>query len=405
MKKLMTLSIALLTLLVAHPALAQSMTVTVEVKEGLTDRALADTPVFLRAARPKGPFEAQDPEPVVELTAMTDVSGRAVFDDVPRDLATRGLRLQAVTAYGGMSFKSTPSTPAPGLTIELPVYEKGISAEGIEFKSIRTVTEVWEGFVVFTQYYLLTNTGKTALDMTLVEGADPVKGLPIELPILAKGIQANGPGQNVVVNSTLFWKGTLTPGQTVPLQVRFSMTETGEEFIYEQQVDYPVQNIELVFPVQTQYKKVPRLDKLQLSAPGFEVLSGKGILGLRSDLEFIGAQGKSLEAGESFRFKLSGLPFKHPIAPWVVLGTGLFFAGLVIFTGRRAARRTDTKKTREELIAGLRKEREVLLDALVVVQEEFDNGQITEQEAEFETLALKERLALVMHKIQELEAA
>lgn len=405
MKKVLTvLSFALLGLLSTSALAQDTMSVTVEVKDGTTERAVAETPVFLRAARPKGPFEPQDPEPVVELTGITDVSGQATFDNVPRDLATRGLRLQAVTAYGGMTFKSTPTTPAPGLRIELPVYEKGISPDGIAFNSVRTVVEIWEGYVVFTQYYMLTNKGQTALDMTLVEGADPEKGLPIELSPLAKGIQASGPGQNVVVNSTLFWKGTLTPGETVPLQVRFSMTETGEEFVYEQKMDFPVDEVELVFPVQTKYKKVPRLDELTLAAPGFEVLSGKGILGLRNDLEFIGARGKSVEAGESFRFRLAGLPFKHPIAPWIVLGISLFVGALVVFFGRREAKKMDSKQTRTQLLKDLENEREVLLEELVNVQGDFEAGEITEREREFETLALKERLALVMNKIQELQA-
>ena len=85
----------------------------------------------------------------------------------------------------------------------------------------------------------------------------------------------------------------------------------------------------------TRFAKVPRLDKASLAAPDFEMLSGKGIMGLRDDMEFLAAKRGALEAGQSFKFKLDGLPFERPIAPWAVLGFALVFAAGVLVFGRR----------------------------------------------------------------------
>lgn len=406
MKPLLTalaLVIASLTLPLENAEASETMSLTVRVTHGSTEAPLADTAVFLRAARPKGPFEPTDPEPAYEAPSLTDANGLATFDSVPADLATRGLRVHALTTFGGMTFKTSPSTPSANMELDLKVYEKGVVADDLRFSNLRTIVEVWEGYLVFTQYYGLTNTGNTAIDTLILEGADPEKGLRIELSHLAKGIQVNGPGESTVVNSTVFWKGTLAPGETAPLQMRFSMTEQGSEFVYEQEMGFPVDNIELVLPIQTQYQKLPRLDKVSLAAPGFEMLSGNGILGLRNDREFIGATGKKVDAGESFQFKVSGLPFESSMAPWAVLGAGLFFAALVVVVGRREVDKLKSRQTREELLKGLEKERDALLDALVELERDLEADEVTEREYELESLALKERLALIMNKIREFD--
>jgi hypothetical protein len=379
------------------------MTLEVQVEHGADDTMIADVPVFLRAARPRGPFEPTAPKPEFEWEGFTNAAGVATFDRIPRSLMTSGLKVHAVTTYGGIAFESAAATPAPNTTLNVEVYEKGLDVSVVEIANLRNVVEVWEGYLVFTQYYTLTNTGDTALDVKLLPDTEYEKGIPLVLPVKAKGINITGPGESVVVNSTVFWKGVLKPDARVNLQARFSMTAKETEFVYEQKMDYPTRNVEVVVPIQTQFKKLPRLDSVELRPPGFEETEqGAGIFGLRDDIEFIGARGLSVDAGESFSFQLRGLPFEKPITPWVFLGLGILFGLGIVVIARREMKRSKTEAGRREVREALEAEREMLLDDLVALERDLDEGLITEREYQLEAMALRERLALVLKRLSDL---
>lgn len=376
------------------------MTLEVSVEHGGDSSKVADAPVFLRAARPRGPFEPTAPKPKFEWEAFTNAAGVATFDRIPKSLMTSGLKVHAVTTYGGIAFESAASTPAPNTTLNIEVFEKGLDTSVVEIANLRNVIEVWEGYLVFTQYYTLTNTGETALDVKLLPDEEYEKGLPLVLPVKAKGINVTGPGESLVVNSTVFWKGVLKPGARVNLQARFSMTATGTEFAFEQEMGYPTQNVEVVVPIQTQFKKLPRLDAVELRPPGFEETErGPGIFGMRDDIDFIGARGLSLEPGQSFSFQLRGLPFKEPITPWVFLVLGIVTGLGLLLLARRESKRVKTAAGQQEIKEALQGEREALLDDLVDLERDLDEGLITEREYQLGTMALRERLALVLKKI------
>lgn len=80
--------------------------IRVHVSHGTTSEKVADAVVFLRAARPKGPFEPTDPEPQFEWSEITDSTGVATFS-IPKNVTETGLRIHAVTTYGGVAFKSS----------------------------------------------------------------------------------------------------------------------------------------------------------------------------------------------------------------------------------------------------------------------------------------------------------
>lgn len=388
----------------AAPAEPTTMTVTVTLKHGADDHPIANTPVFLRAARPRGPFEPTAPKPESEWTGFADANGVATFSSIPRDLTTSGLRLHAVTTYEGLAFESSAITPVDGSKLEITVWDKGLDPSVVEIQNLRTVVEVWENYLVFTQYYTLTNTGKTALDVKLLPGEKYEKGLPFELPVKAKGINVTGPGESMVVNSTFYWKGVLEPNARANLQVRFSMSIRDPEFEYEQQVDWPTQNVEVVVPIQTKFEKLPRLTELELRPPGFkETDRGPGIFDLRDDIDFVGARGLKLSPGESFSFQLRGLPFHRPKLPWLFVALGLVCAVLVVVFARREFKAAATRAGREEVRVVLEAQRAALLDELVAVERDMDEGILTRAEAEFESAALREELALVLKKLTDLE--
>lgn len=381
---------------------ASTLDVRVQMVHGTTSEKIADTVVFLRASRPKGPFEPTDPTPEFEWTEVTDEEGRAAFN-VPQNLTTTGLRLHAVATYGGVTFRSAAEPPVANLQLKIPVYELGNDPKAISFDNIRTVVELWEDYLVFTQFYTVVNNSQAVIDTTTLPGFDPERGMPIELPVKALGLQVSAGGETSTVNSIAYWKGRIRPSERVPIQIRFSMAAHDPAFVYEQVVHYDTKNTEVVVPLQTQFQKVPRLNNVTLSVPGGKMLSGLGILDLRQDMEFVGSEGVALNSGESIRFKLDNLPLRRPVMPFVVLGLGLLFGGFVVFLGRREQAIGRQASSRKIAIASLNREKDDVLVQIATLQQSIDD--FSEAEYESMDLALRARLALILKKIEDLEAS
>lgn len=377
----------------------ESWRATVEVVDGITGDPIPKTGVELKATRPVGPFESRDPEPKKSWTAQTDASGQADFEELSGRVLQQGLEVYATTRHNGIQFESARQTPGDSLNLTIEVYPQGTNADAIKIKRLRTVVEPWEDFLVLTQFWTLTVEGNTVLDTTML----PEGHLPLELPTDAKGIHAFGPGENKVVDSTVQWKGVLRPGETVALRTRFSMSTGKPSFVFRQSIDYPVDDVQVVVPLQTEHEKVGRLDDASLIAENFESVSAtRDVPGFRRDKGYLFARGRSLEPGESFAVKMTGLPFDRPIGPWVAFGLGvlgIFF--IVTFAGREKDR-LDNPETRQTALEKLREEREELLDELADLEEAWEDDDVSEVTYETESLRLRERLSLVMRKIDEL---
>lgn len=367
--------------------------------------SLSNLPVLLQAARPRGPFEPTAPAPEMELTAITNSEGVAVFENVPESLITRGLRIHAIVHYEGISFASTPITPSASAKIDLKVYEKGHDPSGITVTNLRTIVEPWEDYMIFTQFWTLSVNGANAIDVSLLSDPKFERGLPLKLPTKAQGIHVSGAGEASVVNSIVFWQGVLVPHQAVTFQVRFSMSVHSPEFVYEQTMDYPSENIEIIAPLQTQYEKIPRLDNLEMVAPGFEVSAGSGLGGLRSDMEFLTAVGKKVQPGESFKFALRGLPFEQPIGPWIALFLGIFAAIFVFIYARREYVLMHGPTATRDALAALAEQRDALFTDLTNLETAYRAGDVDESNYETSSWLLRERIALILKKIQDLEVA
>lgn len=379
--------------------------VRVDVLDGMTDEPITNTGVVLKASRPRGPFESKEPEPVKTWEGVTDAQGTARFEGLQKAALRRGLELYAVTTHRGIAFKSTRNTPHDGAQLEIRVYPRASNADSVKVEQLRTVAEPWEDYLVFTQFWQLTVDGNKVVDTSTLPGKEYEKGLPIELPLDAKGISAFGPGETKVVDSTVNWKGVLRPGETVSLRVRFSMSASASTFVYRQAVDFPTESVEVVLPLQTDTKKVKLgyLEDAELAAKGFEEVSAtRDVPGFRSDKGYLYARGKSLEAGESFAVQFRGLPFDPPIAPWVTLGLGVLGIGLVLVFARRERDIFESEEGRADMIDALESDRDTLLDELAELERAWDEDEITELTYETESLRLRERLSLIMKKLDEL---
>lgn len=383
-----------------------SFPVRVRVTQGDQGAALAGVPVFLRAARVKGPFEPTDPKPEREWSAVSDDTGTATFSNIPPSIAERGLRLHAAASYDGMVFKSAASPSAPGLVLSVPAYKRGFDHSKIRVSSVRMIIEPWEKFLVYTQMWSITLDGQEALDTSLIPDERFERGIPIELPLKAKGINVTGGSQTKVVNSTVYLKDVLIPGQPINLQLRYSITANDATITYDQPLDYPVDNLEVIVPLETPYKnKLPRLNDVGIRAPGFkadDIIVGTGIPGLREDKEFLFAKRSGVTPDDSIKFQLFNLPYKRPLGPWIALGIGVA-GGLLILLVALTRREERSEEDEDELIAALKRERNLYLDELAALEEDVDQGRISEQEFEYESLRLRSRAGLIMKKLDELQ--
>ena len=417
-----TLCVTLLLLAISAPALAQappaspheltqqdpaSYPITVQVSQ--QGKPLGGALVSLSAARVKGPFEPTEPEPSWEQSAKTDASGLATFATVPQSLAAQGLKLHASVTHDGMTFKSAAATPTANLKLTVPIYKRGSDYTKLEVSSLRMIVEPWEDYLVFTQMWSLSVSGDTAVDTSIIPHSDYVNGIPLELPVKAQGINAMASeGEAKTVNSTIYWKGVVRPGQPVTFQMRYSMAANGASFVYEQPLSMPVKSLQIIIPLETNYKeKLPRMNALELRAPGFkaeDIKSGYNIPGLRPDKEFLYAQRADIPANGSLLFRLDNLPYAREQGPFIALIIGLLAALAVFGYALVEQRKGPRSEQLEVLLANLIAERDSLLAHLELLRKALDHGEISEREYDAEEIPLRGRAAIILSKIDELQA-
>ncbi|MGM0555687.1 MAG: hypothetical protein ACQEVA_04825 [Myxococcota bacterium] len=378
--------------------------VTGEDREGLADKA-----VVLSARRPKGPFEQKDPEAAREWTGITNATGVAEFSGVDTDtLVENGLRLDAQVEHGGMSYKSGQVMPANGATIEVDVFERSSDLDKLFVANLRTLVYVWEDYLGFQQVWTLSVRGDKALDTSLLKGEDFENGIPLTLPLKAEGIDVvAGALKSKTVNSTVFVSGVIKPGEAIPVRIDYSIPVTKTKYTYEQTLDYPAKNVDVGVMLDTGFQQYPRLRDLTLTAPGFEAVEPQRGFGRMfqqfGQRDFLIAKGAQIDAGDGFLVRMEGLPFEQPLGPWIALGLG--FAGMIFVFGfgRAETKRMSGEKTEEEIAELLRQEKKDLMEELVALEEDYEEGYATQDEYERESMMLRERLALVMKKLRDLE--
>ncbi len=376
----------------------------VRVVDGVSGEPVAGAGVELKASRARGPFEPREPKPAQTWSAEAGAEGRASFENLPGAVLEQGLEIYATTRENGLEFKSSRQTPGDAAELTIEVYPRASDASSVKIQQLRTVVEPWEDYLVITQFWQLTVDDNLAVDTTSLSGEEYDKGLPLELPLDAKGIHASGPGETETSESTVYWRGLLRPGETVGLRTRFSMSASSPSFVFRHSVDYPADEVQVVLPLESDHEKVGRLSDASIAAPDFEKVSAtRQIPGFRSNTDYLFARGNSLEPGESYAAKLTGLPLERPIGPWIALGLGLL--GIVLIVALAGRERIDPyrdEQARSAALETLREEREQLLDELANLEEAWQADEIAEVTYETESLRLRERLSLVMRKIDEL---
>lgn len=317
-------------------------TVTVRVIRGsLANPVPSQTVEITGAAEPMrattndvGRAEIRGLRPGVRVKAHATVAGERLESqefDVP---ATGGIRLilAAADPNGGAASAAVGSTADPAKA------PSGEIALGEESRFVFEMGE--EGLSVF--YILqIVNPGQAP--------AEPRQPLVFELPSDATGatvLQGSSP-QASVTGRTLQVKGPFAPGPTL-VQLAYTMPYSGADLTLEQRLPATLTHVAVV---------AQKVGDLQLASPQ---IAEQRTMPAQGNL-YIAGRGGAVPAGESIRFRFSGMPH-HPTWPRnlalalaaIVLGGGAWGAW---HTGSahvaRAAARRQLERDRERLFEEL----------------------------------------------------
>ena len=384
-------------------------TATVRLRHATDDDVdVADRTVVLRAVRPPGPLQPDNFEQTVSTwRQQTDDEGLAHFDGLPDNLAAQGLVLRASTDYGELTFDSPRQRPSDGATIDLELFDQTRAYPGIRISEKRVLVSPWEEYLIIDQFWTLEVEGDEAFDIS--NSTDPalVDGLPLRLPYTAEGISLAGPGDYQDIDNIIYWNGVLQPNQPVTIQIRFSKSVRTSTFDFEQPMQYPVDDLSVLAAVDTDFNKVPRLDDLRLAAPGFEIGTDPADAGLppHTTRDFLVATGHSVDADESYTFRLEGLPFSRPMGAWLALIGGILGVLFVAAYGRREYLAMRESQNDEQILEALGRQRDEILDELAAIEYEIDEVHSDDErlDLEHEQMLLRQRLTLILRKIEEIE--
>lgn len=382
---------------------------SVRLHHGSDDHTqFSDHPVVLHAVRPPGPLQPDSHRQTISSwNAVTDDDGVAKFTDLPDNLRRHGLQLQASTTFGGLSFDSELIVPTDeAVDIDLTVFDRTHELPPIRLSKKRVLISPWEEYLVFDQFWTLQIDGEHAFDVSASSDSFVERGLPLRLPFAAEGISVAGPGSHEIINNIVYWDGVLQPNRDITIQIRFSKSVRTSSFVFDQQMDYPVDEIELLAPIDTQFERISRLDDLTLRAPGFEVGTDPAAVGLPSTRDYLIAHGHSVDADESYTFRVDGLPFSRPLGGWISLFGGLLAFLFIIYYGRREYRNFHDSRSRREILDALHRRRDAVVDELAEIERALGQTDDPDEtfELEEEQILLRQRLALILGKIDDLDS-
>lgn len=376
----------------AYAEVGKGATVSVRDQD---DHPISGKIVFLRELPLQGPFDPDAADPIQEWTAVTDNGGVARFDSVKE--STPGTLFQATVSHNDYPYISAKQQGASRLQLAIRAIEPITTLEHLSIQRLRNILQIWEDYLVFTQMYLIKNDGNQPIDIRAFREDPHHAGLPIRLPTKAKGITVTGVGSNEVVQSTVYWSHFLQAGEVAHVQIQFSVSAKEPTLSFQQKMDYRTEEVEFVIPIQTEYRKIPRLDSISLVGIGFKNQGETGPdgspLDLRPDMDFKAVWGKSLSPGESYEVDLSGLPFHTPKAPLIVFFISTFVAMLLFGVGFARHRRQSDKRDGEKEF--VEEERARILALIEEEMKQHRQGMITDDVLKRRLLPYKRRLALL----------
>lgn len=332
--------------------------------------------------------------------ATTDEAGIARFrvaDDGAR-------RYVAEVVVEGISFMADDMLqPGRSEEVVVPVFEARDDPSGVVATNLVTLVSLWEGFLVFEQYWSFATDGTYVYRAT--EGV-PNAGIRVPLPEGARGVHIDRPDETGAVadESGVIYRGPITAQQRgvqgADLVIRFNIPNDASSYRFEQPLSMPVENVTVALPLETRFARHRRLD-VQLRVPdcadapqSVVCFPDPGSVGRGPDpfpdRDRLIVHGGSGAAGASLVFETEGWPVRSD--PFKLLsGLGVLAVALIavrLFTRRPTQAEGPTRHQ-------LTRERIELLAALAEAQQQYEAGVLSQSEFESADLLIRNRLEAV----------
>ncbi|MEO1272860.1 MAG: hypothetical protein AAFX99_32635, partial [Myxococcota bacterium] len=180
------------------------------------------------------------------------------------------------------------------------------------------------------------------------------------------------------------------------LQVQFALPIKSAHLEYRQPMLFPTEGMRVIVARTTKSTRFPELD-LELTAPGFQVGDNRDLPGLRQDMKFLVARGGHASPGEVLSFSIDGLPARDRFWAWLAIGVaiGVLLAGFGLWRHEATLLNAGEAQRR----GALAEERESLYGQLADLEDRYDAGEVSDYRYDLESARLRERLALVLHRL------
>ena len=351
--------------------------------------------------------EARAGEMVIKKhTARTDESGVAVFEGLKQ---IAGSRYVPVVAYQEVSYSGGVIEPKSKVErVSIDVFDKTYDDSNLQVTELMTTAQVSEGSVIFFQRWLFVNNAPQTFDPRGSMNPAYEEGLFIEMPKVARQTSAmlltsSGRIEAKVVEDRVVFTEPVPPAgenqEPLTVQVQFAVPLKSSELEFSQPMHYPTEGMRVIVSRSTQSTRMPELD-LELNAPGFTVGDNRDMPGLRQDMKFLVARGGHANPGGVLRFTIDGLPARSRQWAWVVIGLGLLVIVVGVGLWRHEAHVLG-ESGRGLRVSALEQEREALYDQLADLEDRYDAGELSDYRYDLEAAQLRERLALVLHRLEQ----
>ena len=298
------------------------------------------------------------------LTAKTDESGRAQFDNV-----SAGETVRAVAVVDGERLESQefPAPATGGVRLMLVATDKEKAAKDAQAASAPAVSGV---VTIGGQSRIIIEPGDEVAQVfylfDIVNGArvpvNPPVAFTFDMPSGAAGaaiLQGSSP-QATVKDSHVLVQGPFAPGRT-PVQVACDIPTTSGSLELTQRLPATLERLAVV---------VKKVGDTRLSSPQLEKqqeMTAEGDL-------FIAATGGQIAAGQPFVLTIDGIPHHSAVPRWIALLLAMAMVAIGAWAATRPQDRAARVAERKRLIA----RREKLFGDLVRLEADHRAGRVAE---------------------------
>ncbi len=337
---------------------------------------------------------------VRDYMARTDDAGAAKLSGIPSNAEVqRSITYEAWVDYNGVRYPfKLDGVPSDGSRVALNIFPVSDSLAAITSEQFVTLTADEESLVA-SHTIRLYNESSEAIAL----GGLPGGGLALPCPEGAKHPELRDEHSKLAEarGTSIIYKGALLPRGQGPAVISFIYTIPYKTDLFEWAQSMPVKlrSFTAVVPLhkETRHQSTVPLGLFTRAQYGATDIVDQG--GGRR-VQVLRSGGSVLQAGDTLRFAVDGLPAPSPL-PNILLVAAVFAVILIVFFGYR---RQEGDRGAQLSLSHLEEERDRLVKALARIRKAHERGRLPTKRFEKEQEAITARLVSLYRAIDALEA-